>query len=66
MEAYSQGVTVHSVGNYREGLLHNRPVQGLRLPTLGLKCSLVCWNGKMRSVIQLMHGVYHTDEFKCE
>ena len=48
----------------REGSLHNRPVQGLRLPTLGLKCLLVCRNGEMRTVIQLIHGVYHTDELK--
>ena len=48
----------------REGLLQNKPVQDLRLPTLGLKCSLVCRNGEMRTVIQLMHRLYHTDEFK--
>ena len=34
MEAYSQGMTVYSVGSYRQSLLYNRPVQGRRLPTL--------------------------------
>ena len=33
-------------------------------PPLSHKCSLMCWNGKMRTVIQLMYRVYHSDELK--
>ena len=40
-----------------EGYCTYKPVQGLRW-------TLVCWNGKMRTVIQLMYMVHHTDELK--
>ena len=47
-EAYSQGVTVCSDG--REGLLHNKPVQGLRLTN--------CITGFMLNQLKIDRSLY--------